>query len=158
MPPAPRVHALRIAQILVDQVQIEPFRIEMPARPSQRGAMVLVRRIADDPEEIRVAPRPADSLGRPCLPAFEAERMARRRVERQPVLDPDQVLPAVPEIVGIGEAGVAPDEILQPDLGMIEDAGAAEAVVQQGRIAVAQPADAEFVQMAVGPAECRLQD
>src|SRR6185437_6835508 len=68
-------------------------------------------------------------------------------------------MPAVAEVVEIVERGAGrPVEVEEAHLALIEGAGVVvEAeVLDQGRIAVAQAADAELVQVIVPPVESRL--
>jgi hypothetical protein len=70
------------------------------------------------------------------------------------LLDFDLVLPVVAEIVSVAEADVSqPAEVEQTDFPLVEDAGVIVKadIVDQGGIAVTEPADAELVQMGVPP-------
>lgn len=68
-------------------------------------------------------------------------------------------LPSTSRSSGAGGADTVPEEMLQPDLGIVEDTRIAEAIIQQGRIAIAQAADAEAVRWRlVQPrAACRIK-
>ena len=70
-----------VPQIPVDQVDVEPVRIEMPAGPAKVGAVVLVVRIADGLEEIGIGSGAADVLGRPGTGTFGAFRVAGQGIE-----------------------------------------------------------------------------
>ncbi len=54
MQPPSYVGTERVSQILVDQIEIEPLRVEMPTRPAEIGFMIVMVLIADRFQEITI--------------------------------------------------------------------------------------------------------
>jgi hypothetical protein len=149
-----------VSHVLVGQCEVEPFGVEVTAAPAFQVGMLGIVGIGHDGEEVLVARYPADIFGRPGAGTGDAGGCARRFVEGQEGLDLDSVAPIVAEVVEIGKGEPRLTvEIQETDLPLVESACArlvppAVAV----RIAVAQAADIELVQMIVPSVESGLDD
>ena len=146
-----------VAQIFVDQIEVKPIWVEMPACPAKMRLVVVMVGVADGFEKISIGPGAADILRRSSAGSLQAFGMTGQGIEGQPFRDPDHVGPVVAEIVEIAEGQFLPCEIRQPDFGVVEDPHAAKAIVKLVEVAIAQAADPELMQMAVGPAERGLK-
>ena len=149
----------RVAQVLVDHFEIEPLRVEMPARPAEVRRVIVVFGIADHFQKVAIGPRSADIFGRARPGTVKAQRLFRSSLDLGPGFDPNFMLPVVAEIIDVDEdrLGLA-QKIEKAHIGIVKNPRAVEAIIQQIRIAIAQPADVEFVQMRIGPTEGRLQN
>lgn len=147
----------RIADVLVDELQIEPFRIEMSTAPAFGFRMFGIGRIGHDFEEAFVSAHATDIFGRPRPRAFDAGAMFRGLVQCKKRFHLDPMAPVVAEIVDIGEAG-AFFEIAKAHLPKIKDARIViKRIFRQERdVTIAQSADPELVEMIIPPVECRL--
>lgn len=159
MKPTSHAGAQRVPHVLFDYHQIEPFRVEMPAAPSQHFSVFRIFRIRNYPEEILIAGLSANIFGRTRASACNACCVLGCDPERELGFDLDDVIPTVPEIVTIPECN-APlvRKIRQPDFTLIEQAGIQirPAVVFDFEIAVTQSADLKFMEMIIPPIERSL--
>ena len=72
--------------VLVDEVEIEPLRIEMSARPPLHLLVVFVAGIEHSLNEFLVSARASHVLWRPRPCTFYASRHLRRRLDRNMLL------------------------------------------------------------------------
>lgn len=147
----------RIADVLVNELQIEPFRIEMPTAPAFGLRVFGIGQVDHDFEEAFVSAHATDIFWRPRPRAFDASAMFRGLAQCKKRFHMDLMAPVVAEIVDIGEAG-AFFEIAKAHLPKIKHARiVVKRIFRQERdVTKAQPADPELVEMIIPPVECRL--
>ena len=113
-----------VADVLIGQLQIEPFGIEVAAGPALGVAVLGIVGVGDDVEELGVAMDAANILGRSGAGAVDAAGGARRRVEGKEAFELDDVFPVVAEIVDVKEAeAFTAVEIAQAHLALVKAAG-----------------------------------
>ena len=136
-------------------VDVDRVGIERPASPLDHLGMVFVLQIGDGLEELGIAPRTADVLGRAAPHGVDQERVCQAGDGIRDALDLDRVLPAVSEVLEVAQglrAGVL-DDVQETRLAGIEGAFAP---VRVGN-APAHIAGTDLVEMAVGPAHGGLE-
>ena len=149
--------ALRgVPRVFVGHFAVEPFRVEVAADPPF-GITVLG---IVDFEEAGIAVDAANILGWSGTRTMDASGSARRRVEGREPFELDDVFPVVAEVIDVKEAEpFAAVEVAQPYLALVETAGVVLILgLAKFGIAVGQATDAEFVEVAVPPAEGGLND
>ena len=158
MQPTLHVRSQRIADVLVDEREIEPFRIEMTATPAFGVGMLGIGLIRHDVQEALVSGYATDVFRWPSPRAIDAGAMLRSGIESEKPLDLDRVMPIVTEVVGVVEHG-AVRKVAETNLSEIEDTRIIlERVLgQKVDVAVAQAADPKFVEVIVPPVESGLK-
>ncbi len=122
--------------------------------PNDLGVLLMVW-IRDRIQELAVAPRTADVLGRAAPMGRKQPRVGDAGHRLHYALDLDRVLPAIPEIVKVAERYGARvlDHVGQPRFAGVER----PVTLVRVRHAPAGAASPDLVEVAVGPSECRLQ-
>jgi hypothetical protein len=141
----------------VGVVQVEAMRVEvvagLEAEPGSQLLVLVMRGVRKCGKEVLVAPHTAAVLGRAGVSPAHADRITHPRIGIEDRLDPDDVLPAVAEVVLVRQ---------RLALGQAQVAQGGRRVVREHqfgfRLAVPVLAVREHVQMRVGPAHRRLPD
>ena len=136
--------------------------MEGASGPLAHGFVLFVSGVAPGFEEPDVAGRSADVLGRAMAGAVDAGRVFEASVFGDPLFEGDEVQPAVAEVVVVEQLRlrhVVEVEVTEMDVGGLEGPRIVfgGGLVRQFRRAVDEPADDEFVEMLVAPAEGGLQ-
>ena len=152
----------RLHDRLVGCFEIEPLRVKLTTRPPPYCLMLFVLGIEPGFEEVSVAGVPSHILGRPGSYTLNASGIADIRITHTATKH-DPVMPIVAIVVHVqnleaGVLAVGEAEVLHAHLVRLDSAGAIHvAIIELGR-ADRQSADIEAMQMAIGPAERRLQN
>ena len=151
-----RDHALaRASTALCMRIEIDCVGIERRPDPLDHLGMALVLRVGDRREELGIAPRSADVLGRAAPCGVDQERVDEAGHGIRDALDLDRVFPAVAEVVEVFQrlrAGILED-VEETRLAGIERAFSP---VRVGH-APAHVAGPDLLEMAVGPAHGGLE-
>lgn len=146
-----------IADILVYDRQVEPFRVKVTAAPALRFRILRIFMVCEDRQKPLVTQCSANILRWPGAGAIDTHAMLWSCIENKEFFDLHDVAPIVAEVVGIDECR-SRSEITHPDLTEIEDAGIiVERIFREKRdIAEAQTTNPEFVEVIVPPIEGSL--
>src|SRR5215211_1866401 len=142
----------------VDLGGVDRMRVEAFAGPLGHLGMALVLRIGERLQELLIARRTADVLGRAAADSLKEPRIGGSRIARLDPLDLDRVLPPIAKVVKIGQrlGAFVIDHLQQRRLARVERTR--PAVPFGIGKAPAHIASAELPEVAVGPAQHRLQN
>ncbi|KUM25558.1 hypothetical protein AU467_25585 [Mesorhizobium loti] len=158
---SPDIRLERVPDVFVDNPEIEPVRIEMTAAPAPHVSMFGILPVGHDGQEILKTAGTADIFRWPGASAIYAGRCPWNRVQGQEFLDCDEMLPVIAEVIKVDEREAwAALEIQKPDLIFIKGPGLSFIfyLAELFRIAIAQTANLELVQVVVPPVEGGLDD
>ena len=139
-------------------IDVDDMGIEVVCEPFFEFAMALMAGIGEGFEELAIAPRTTDVLGRAAALGFDQARIKDARFGIDQAFDLDRVLPAIAEVVEILQrlGSDVLEHVAEPGLARIEEV-AGPILIWIGR-APSHTARTNLVKVAVGPADRRLQD
>ena len=141
--------------ILIDNLQVEPFRIKIPTAPTPSRDMFRMLRSGDDLEEVLISLHTTHIFRRPGARARETRCLPWHLLECEKLLDFQRVPPVISEIIDIGENCLRVVEIFEMEIVNIEylpvvlDAS----ILPHLEIAIPFLADPKFVEMIIPPIE-----
>ena len=141
---------------LIGLRDVEGFWVERAAGPFLHGSMLLVGGIAPGFQEVCVAARTADVLGRAMASTVDAYRVFDAILGLHLWVEFNPVQPGVAKVVFVRDARmgkVIEVEIAQGSLGCLQDLSITELVLVELGGANDEAADDELMHVRVGPAE-----